>query len=70
MNNNNFLHLSLRGSLAQQYFDFAYQGNWDKAKEYASYLMKSPDPDIEKRIEGELLVIGKVSERGHFFPDW
>ena len=64
------MRLSLRGSLAQQYFDLAYRGALPTAEEFVGRLIESSDPDLEKRIDGELLVIGRVSERGRFLPDW
>jgi hypothetical protein len=40
------------------------------AEEFAGGLIESHDPGLEKRIDGELLVIGRVSAHGQFLPDW
>jgi hypothetical protein len=64
------MQLSLRGSLAQQYFDLASQGALLAAEIFVRSLIESLDPDLDKRVDGDLLVIGKVSERGQFSPDW
>lgn len=64
------MQLSLRGSLAQQYYDLACQGALVTAEKFVGSLIESLDPDLEKRIDGDLLIIGKRSERGKFSPDW
>ena len=64
------MQLSLRGSLAQQYFDLASQGALVTAEKFVGSLIESLDPDLEKRIDGDLLIIGKKSERGRYSPDW
>lgn len=64
------LPISLRGSLAQQYYQMLLAGEDYALKEFLSKLVASNDRDIVRYVDGKNLVIGLRSEKGLFFPDW
>lgn len=66
------INVSLRGSLAGDcILDLMKPGvprkNLDK---YLASLVESDDPDLLKYSDNGITIIGKLSERGHFPPDW
>ncbi|MEH6468843.1 MAG: hypothetical protein V7725_04430 [Porticoccus sp.] len=65
---NNYLKVSLRGSLAEQYCGLSD----DEAQQNAFMfsLLNNRDPRIIKIVENGQLVIGMRDERGGYFPDW
>ena len=66
------MNVSLRGLLAQELADrAAASADSDKViEEFIDGLMESDDPDLVKRFNGGILIIGRLSERGKFLPDW
>ena len=62
--------VSLRGSLASQYYELLDKKSKDDAVLFINHLLKSKDEDIIRSFDDEALVIGKQSEKGEFFPDW
>ena len=67
-NINNYLKVSLRGSLAEQYCGLPD----DEAQRdtFICSLLNNRDPRIIKIVENGQLVIGMRDERGLYFPDW
>ena len=64
------MQLSLRGSLAQEFVSLARRQTAEIAEKYVDTLIESQDPDLDKRFEGGVLIIGRVKERGRYPPDW
>lgn len=66
------MKVSLRGSLASQFADQATLGQRriDDPGPLVIALLLSEDPDIEYRLEGDYIVVGRTSERGQYPPDW
>lgn len=64
------MQLSLRGSLAREYVALTTDASPDRLQDFIDELLESADAGLEKRLEGSLLIIGRVSERGFFPPDW
>lgn len=64
------LPISLRGSLAHEYYELLLRGESKSVQDYLSVLLTSTDPNIIRYKEGFNLVIGLRSEKGQFFPDW
>ena len=62
--------VSLRGSLADFYYELTVRKKDEDAKYFLEELLISDDEDIVKLREGEKIIIGRESERGMFFPDW
>ena len=63
------VNVSLRGSLANQYYELLNQSK-DAATSFIDRLLGSDDIDIVRYIEDEAIVIGRQSELGYYFPDW
>ncbi len=64
------LSVSLRGSLAGQYYELLSSRDKIACSDYVQELLFSEDPDLIKYQEEWVIVIGRNSERGRFFPDW
>lgn len=60
------LKISFRGSLAGRFAELKHEDRSDFIEE----LFKSSDLDIMAYVEDGSLVVGRLSERGCFFPDW
>lgn len=63
------VNVSLRGSLANEYYGLLNQ-SIDDAASFINHLLKSTDIDIVRSFEDEAIVIGRESERGYYYPDW
>ncbi len=64
------MQLSLRGSLAREYVALTTDASPDRLQDFVDELLDSSDQDLEKRIEGGTLIIGRTSEQGMYPPDW
>ena len=64
------MQLSLRGSLAKEYLAVANECSPDRIQIFVDELIGSSDDDLEKLIEGDMLIIGRSSERGMYPPEW
>jgi len=64
------VNVSLRGSLASQYYELLNKKSKNEATSFIEHLLKSTDIDIVRNFADEAIIIGRKSERGHFIPDW
>ena len=64
------LKLSLRGSLASRYIQFASTGSPADAAELVRGLLTSSDPNVIAFVAEDRLIVGLLSERGSCLPDW
>jgi hypothetical protein len=64
------LPVSLRGSLAGEYFQLVSKSDRKGCKAFLNELLLSDDIDLLKIKYTGCLVIGRKSEVGMYFPDW
>jgi hypothetical protein len=64
------LSISLRGSLAGNYFSLVDEGKDEEANNFINTLLSSNNADLIKFKEEKSIVIGLKSEKRKFFPDW
>lgn len=69
-NMNPVLSVSLRGSLADDYYHLTYVDNTQEANHFIKSLLVSNDGNLIRYREGEQIVIGLLSEKGKYFPHW
>ena len=62
--------VSLRGSLAAEYYRLLTTVSADVASSYMRELFQWPDPDIVRLILGDDVIIGLRSEQGNYLLDW
>lgn len=62
--------VSFRGSLAAEICKLQSTRSKAEVDAYVRSILATNDPDLLKRRDGECIVIGRVSERGQFYPDW
>ena len=64
------LNISLRGSLASEYYRLVTNHSKQEARTMIDGLLASSDCNIYRYLDRDILVIGLISERGHYWPDW
>jgi hypothetical protein len=64
------VNVSLRGSLASQYYELLNKKSKDEATSFIEHLLKTKDIDIIRSFEDEAIVIGRKTDRGHYNFDW
>ena len=62
--------ISLRGSLADDFAHLVDAGCHTDPTRVLEELLSSGDPDVIILARGDTLLIGRLSERGTFLPDW
>lgn len=60
--------ISLRGSLAEKYYELIYNDKDTAA--FIDELLATTRQGVIRKIEGSQLVIGLDSDRGKYYPDW
>ena len=61
---------SLRGTLAAEYLRRVKVGGREQAEQYLNDLLCSDKSDIVRYEESDRIVIGRLSEKGQYPPDW
>ena len=64
------LSISLRGSLAENYYNLTKVSKKNDADSLINTLLTSNNPDLIRFREEECIVVGLRSEVGRYFPDW
>ena len=62
--------VSLRGSVADRYCRLLWDGRVREADEFMREMLSSSDANIVKFKEQGSIVIGLLSDRGRYLPDW
>ena len=62
--------VSLRGSLAAEYLRLHNFFSQKLADEFMESILFKADPAIEKATQEGMIIVGRISEKGKYFPDW